>query len=176
MRRTLILLVLLAACDREERDFQVAPQLSETRLPATMTDLYPGGVPPVSQLKAPYDDNAWAINEGKRLYNWFNCVGCHAHGGGSIGPPLMDEEWIYGSSPEQLYATIVQGRPNGMPAFGARLTTDDVWKLVSYVRAISGLQNKDVRPTRNDEMWYMPSEQRKKPENPRSAVPPRSYD
>ena len=41
-------------------------------------------------------------------------------GGGGIGPPLMDDRWIYGSAPENIYASIVQGRPNGMPAWGGR--------------------------------------------------------
>ena len=35
-----------------------------------------------------------------------------------MGPPLMDDKWIYGYEPEQVFATIVEGRPNGMPAFG----------------------------------------------------------
>ena len=39
------------------------------------------------------------IAEGQRLYNAFNCVGCHAHGGGAIGPALMDDLWIHGSDP-----------------------------------------------------------------------------
>ena len=30
----------------------------------------------------------------------------------------MDDKWIYGYEPEQIFATISQGRPNGMPAFG----------------------------------------------------------
>ena len=37
--------------------------------------------------------------QGKRLFSWYNCIGCHANGGGGIGPPLMDDEWIYGSRP-----------------------------------------------------------------------------
>ena len=28
----------------------------------------------------------------------------------------MDDKWIYGSRPEQIYSDIVQGRPNGMPS------------------------------------------------------------
>ena len=37
---------------------------------------------------------AWHVSEGKRLYDGFNCTGCHAYGGGDIGPPLMDDQWI----------------------------------------------------------------------------------
>jgi len=57
----------------------------------------------------PYENNAYNLSEGKRLYQWFNCVGCHAHGGGDSGPPLMDNQWRYGGEIEQIYATIQQG-------------------------------------------------------------------
>ena len=67
-----------------------------------------------------YEENAFALSEGKRLYSAFNCVGCHAHGGGGMGPALIDDKWIYGHEPGQIFATIVEGRPNGMPSFGAQ--------------------------------------------------------
>ena len=51
--------------------------------------------------RGPYDGNAYAVSEGKRLYNQFNCSGCHFQGGGGIGPPLMDADWIYGSAPAE---------------------------------------------------------------------------
>ena len=44
-------------------------------------------------------DNAYAMNEGKRLFNSYNYSGCHAHGRGAIGPALMDDRWIYGAAP-----------------------------------------------------------------------------
>ena len=61
--------------------------------------LQPG--PPTRHVavRGPYEGNAYAVSEGKRLYNQFNCSGCHFQGGGGIGPPLMDAEWIYGSAP-----------------------------------------------------------------------------
>ena len=44
-----------------------------------------------------------------------NCAGCHFNGGGGMGPPLMDNIWIYGDSIENIGASIREGRPNGMP-------------------------------------------------------------
>ena len=64
-----------------------------------------------------------------------NCTGCHANGGGGIGPPLMDAEWRYGSAPGDIYRSIVEGRPNGMPAFGKRLTEDEIWQLHAFVKS-----------------------------------------
>src|ERR1044071_3848683 len=51
------------------------------------------------------ETNAYAIAEGKRLYTQLNCVGCHANGGGGMGPPLMDDKWIYGSAPANKIGT-----------------------------------------------------------------------
>ena len=62
--------------------------------------------------------------EGQRLYRWYNCAGCHANGGGGMGPPLMDDKWIYGSEPENIVATILEGRPNGMPSFRGKVPDD----------------------------------------------------
>jgi cytochrome c oxidase cbb3-type subunit III len=43
---------------------------------------------------AEYYDNADAVNTGKRLYQQYNCSGCHSNGGGGMGPSLMDNVWI----------------------------------------------------------------------------------
>jgi cytochrome c oxidase cbb3-type subunit III len=86
----------------------------------------------------PYEGNADAVAEGRQLFHKMHCVECHApEGGGGMGPPLSDQVWIYGGEPAQIYLTILQGRPNGMPAFGAALPPDAIWKLVSYVRTLS---------------------------------------
>src|SRR4051812_6718377 len=90
-----------ASCKREERGFRVnPPAVSASYLPAT-TDFQAGGPTTMPSIKNDYEENAYALGEGKRLYQAFNCVGCHFHGGGGIGPPLMDDQWIYGSQPEQ---------------------------------------------------------------------------
>jgi cytochrome c oxidase cbb3-type subunit 3 len=76
-----------------------------------------------------------------------------------MGPPLMDDKWIYGSAPEDIFETIVQGRPNGMPAFGNKIVSDQVWQIVAYVRSMSGLLRKDVAPGRSDDMYVRSQEQ-----------------
>src|SRR5215203_5341643 len=89
-----------------------------------------------------------------------NCVGCHAHGGGGMGPPLIDSRWIYGSEPENIFATIMQGRPNGMPAFRGRIPQQQVWQIVAYVRSIGGLTPADARSQRDDDLFYKKPEAR----------------
>lgn len=117
-------------------------------------------------LQKIYADNAWAMAEGKRLYVWFNCNGCHGHGGGGMGPPLMDSTWIYGHELEDIFATIVQGRPNGMPSFKDRIPEYMVWQLAAYVRSISGIARKDAAPARSDHIQVKPPENTKDPANP----------
>jgi cytochrome c oxidase cbb3-type subunit 3 len=175
MRVELALLVsavlALAGCEREERHFQAERQNTGPNESALRQSLNQPGLPLTGHVKPPaenismYDDNAYAVNEGKRLYRWYNCNGCHANGGGSYGPPLMDSEWRYGSDPASIFSTIMQGRPNGMPSFGGHIPEDQVWKIVAYVRSMGGGVRTDVAPSRSDSMY--PG----KPENFRSPQP-----
>ena len=99
-----------------------------------------------------YEGNAFHMSEGKRLFRWFNCTGCHANGGGGSGPALMDDKWIYGGEIDEIYLTIVQGRPNGMPAFGGKIPSQQIWQLAAYVRSMGGHGPKSARPGRDDHM------------------------
>jgi cytochrome c oxidase cbb3-type subunit III len=166
-----VLLTLpLLGCEREARRFTSIAPASGRPEPSRPTPLQAGSEGgaageskqismPMKNDRGPYDENAWGVAEGKRLYQWFNCVGCHANGGGGMGPPLMDAHWIYGSTPHDIHESIVAGRPNGMPAFGGRLADQQVWQLVAYVQALGRELRKDVRPGRNDSMSVRPSEQ-----------------
>jgi cytochrome c oxidase cbb3-type subunit 3 len=154
-----------AACKREARPLRVEPPQANRVQAVTTTDLHPGGTAPPARVPSDYDENAYALNQGKQLFSQMNCVGCHAHGGGGMGPALMDSVWIYGSAPEQIFATIVEGRPNGMPAFRGRLTDNQVWQLAAYVRSLSGLAAWTAAPGRADQMY--PG----KPENSQVRAP-----
>jgi cytochrome c oxidase cbb3-type subunit 3 len=120
-------------------------------------------------MESPYEENAWGMGEGKRLYQNYNCSGCHAMGGGGIGPALMDDKWIYGFTGEQIYSTIVQGRPNGMPAFGGRIPNDQIWQIVAYVQSLSGLTPQDAASSRDDDMSAKKPEARKERETPKQT-------
>jgi cytochrome c oxidase cbb3-type subunit III len=160
----LVAVTLLISCEREQRRFsEVTPAANAIR----QTELQPGAPQPEATVAGLYEDNAWAVSEGKRVYEWFNCVGCHAHGGGGMGPALMDDKWIYGSSPQNIFNTIVEGRPNGMPSFRGKLTNQQLWQLVAYVRSLSGQLPKDISPSRDDNMNFKAPEQKKEKEQPK---------
>jgi cytochrome c oxidase cbb3-type subunit III len=156
----LLLAVCVGGCSREERRFTDSFPSDSGPLAITQSDLRPGGREALySGGKSPYDYNAQAISQGKELFDSFNCSGCHAHGGGAIGPALMDDKWIYGSAAENIYATIMEGRPNGMPSFRGRIPPQQVWQLVAYVRSMSGQVSKDAAPSRSDHLFMKKSEQ-----------------
>ena len=150
----------LSACKREVRDLRPAPSASEVINTTQVSGINPGAneLQPPSPPKI-YEESAYATSEGKRLFNQYNCVGCHANGGGGIGPPLMDNNWIYGSEPSNIFTTIMQGRPNGMPSFRNRIPEYQAWQITAYVRSMSGLLPKDVAPARNDRLYVRPPEQ-----------------
>jgi len=146
--------VALTACNREERHSRSKPIGETVAAGASPQTIIPGGGAPgpLDPRAALYDNNAPAISEGQQLFNQMNCVGCHAHGGGAIGPALMDDEWRYGSRIDQIATTIAEGRPNGMPSWRGKLTDDQIWKIAAYVRTLSGLPSKDAVGSRSEGM------------------------
>src|SRR3954468_11796260 len=140
----LLSMALAAACKREERTFHVSPQAASVPETVMLSELHPAQVGSNAPVKSGYEQTAQSLSEGKTLFQKMNCVGCHAHGGGGMGPALIDDKWIYGSDPDQVYATILQGRPNGMPSFAGKLPEQQVWKVAAYVRSLGGLTSKDA--------------------------------
>ena len=153
-----------AGCKREQRVFDPGSSGSQIANGVAVNEVHAGGSVSIPE-HGPYEESAYAVGEGKRLFSAFNCAGCHNHGGGGIGPALMDAKWIYGSHPEQIYSTIVQGRPNGMPSFAGKIPDYQVWELVAYVRSLSGQLPTDVVPGRFDEIQVKKAEQAKKKEH-----------
>jgi cytochrome c oxidase cbb3-type subunit 3 len=85
----------------------------------------------------PYENDLTVLAEGKRLFAWYNCAGCHGdHGGGGMGPSLRDSTWIYGGEARDIFASVAEGRANGMPAWGTKLPRDEMWQIVSYIRSM----------------------------------------
>jgi cytochrome c oxidase cbb3-type subunit 3 len=106
-------------------------------LDVPINTIVPGAISVNPKIKIPGGDPA-AAQRGMKAFSAFNCVGCHmGNGGGGMGPALSNRAFIYGSEPANIYLTIVQGRPRGMPAWGAVLPDAIVWDLVAYIKGIS---------------------------------------
>jgi cytochrome c oxidase cbb3-type subunit 3 len=130
--------VVCVSCNREKRISDVTPAVAASVEGARESELQPGVPLPSPDVKNPFEGNYDAMNQGGRLFSQFNCAGCHSPGGGGgIGPPLIDDQWIYGDNPANIYETIIKGRPNGMPSFGGKIPSYQIWQLVTYVRSMS---------------------------------------
>jgi cytochrome c oxidase cbb3-type subunit 3 len=150
------LVIGLIACEREERRLNEKSPPAPTQF-VTQVRLQPGPTLVSDTSEGYFDDNAYGTTEGQILFDQMNCSGCHANGGGGMGPPLMDDEWLYGSLPTQIFASIAEGRANGMPSWKYRLTNQQIWQLVAYVRSLSGMTPKSARPGRSDHMTVKPA-------------------
>lgn len=84
----------------------------------------------------PYTGDEEKIAEGRRLYLKWNCYGCHGTmGGGGMGKPLNDAEWQYGGDDASVFKSIKDGTPGGMPVYAERLSEDETWKVIAYMRS-----------------------------------------
>lgn len=111
---------------------------AEILLRTPVSGLHPGGINPVPKITNPAIGNPVAIQRGMQYFTAFNCVGCHAaNGGGGMGPALSNRYFKFGASPANIFLTIMQGRPQGMPSWGAMLPTEVIWDLVAYIEQIS---------------------------------------
>lgn len=117
---------------------------STPRIVAHVENIRPGQTAPRGiTLKNPYAGDKAAIATGAKLFISYNCLDCHgADGSGAMGPSLADGRWHFGGEDSELFESIYQGRPDGMPAWGSTIAPDQIWMLVSYVKSLNG--GKDV--------------------------------
>ena len=133
-----LIALLLAGCNRGAQPALPADQPSRPILIESALDPGVGySLVTTDPRAAAFYNNAEAVNTGKRLFQQYNCSGCHSNGGGGMGPDLMDDVWIYGSRLEQIHQTLVEGRPNGMPSWGNKVPDQQLWQLAVYVRSMS---------------------------------------
>ncbi|MGE3958377.1 MAG: c-type cytochrome [Vicinamibacterales bacterium] len=112
---------------------------TSTSAPAIRTPVgpVPGPLENPPRMTNPLGRAPAALTEGRTLFVRMNCSGCHGgHAGGGMGPSLRDVDWIYGSTDAQIFSSIAEGRAHGMPAWGTRLQSDQLWRLVAYIRAL----------------------------------------
>ena len=103
---------------------QLAGPLSgQTTAPASNAD-----------VRNPFAGDPNAVRQGAVLFRQ-ECVFCHgvAARGGVRGPDLTTGAWSHGGSDAELRRTISGGVPGtAMPA--NRLTDDEIWAIVTYLR------------------------------------------
>jgi len=115
------------------------PEANSGPKKVAVSGLFPGGgaPPQPDPIGKQFEGNAQAIAAGKQIFNEMNCTGCHFNGGGGMGPALMSGNWRYGGQIDQIYESIAQGRPNGMPSWQGALDPTSMWNLAAYVKSLA---------------------------------------
>jgi cbb3-type cytochrome oxidase cytochrome c subunit len=136
--------------------------------------------PNLSQIDRSYwlSGNPLPVTEGNLLRGkeifLERCVGCHGPNGDGKGPGAKfmapppadftsaDDACCGGDTgPGDFYYRILRGWPGtGMENFGERLSVDDIWRVVLFVKTIpNGTLKKDVVPEPKDYIVWQPSKE-----------------
>jgi len=130
-------LLSAVGCDRQQGDTAG----SAAALPPVTVDAVgpqPGPDQMLLRTANPFGDDLAAAVEGRHLFRWYNCEGCHGgRAGGGMGPSLRDSRWLYGAADQEIYNSISHGRANGMPAWGTKIPPAQIWLLVSYIQSLN---------------------------------------
>lgn len=94
-------------------------------------------------LKNPVTATPESVAAGEKLFTQY-CAECHGdegrgdgmEGDGMDPPPanLTDRQWKHGSTDGEIFAVVRDGTRDGMKAFKKKLTPDQIWNIVNYVR------------------------------------------
>lgn len=131
--------LLLCGC-REQTDVPATAKGATTPIVIARHDdrIFAGDIaPPAERFVNPAAQSAKAADEGARLFTGMNCDGCHGGGAvGAVGPSLTDGRWRYGGGDADIFRSIAEGRPKGMPSFAGVLTPPMIWRLVAYIKSL----------------------------------------
>jgi cytochrome c oxidase cbb3-type subunit 3 len=131
--RPVVLALAVAAACRAGRDGAASPSARHDGR------IFAGGVAPPAGvvLQNPFQRDSASVAEGEKTFSAMNCDGCHGGGGvGWVGPSLSDGRWRYGGTDGDIFQSIYDGQPRGMPAYGGLLQPGAIWKLVIYLRSL----------------------------------------
>jgi cytochrome c oxidase cbb3-type subunit III len=81
-----------------------------------------------------FADNAEWVARGRAIYLQ-NCAACHLVDlSGSVGPSLVDGEWVHGGNPTDIFNVITNGViDKGMQAWGNQLGPKRIAETVAYI-------------------------------------------
>lgn len=111
----------------------------------------------LEDIRADHDLQRFAVNAGAAVFR-AQCSQCHGTGGAGVQasgfPNLLDDEWLWGGTIEDIHQTVLYGirnldhadtRWSEMPAFGRdeMLSAEEIDQVVEHVLALSR-QDHDV--------------------------------
>ncbi len=96
----------------------------------------------VDETTATLMKDAGDLSKGKALFET-NCVTCHnSKGEGNIGPNLTDKNWIYGFDIKDVFKTLKNGTPNGMPEHNSKFNPVQLQQVASFVLSLPDTKGK----------------------------------
>ncbi len=106
---------------------------------------------------SPFHGDPPSIGVGKASFR-LRCSICHGiHAEGGRGPALNRGEFAAGDTDLAIYRVIAEGIPGTeMPAFGARSTEDNIWRMVAYLRTFEPAagEKPDGNVARGEEVFW----------------------
>jgi mono/diheme cytochrome c family protein len=114
---------------------------------ATAAAQGPNGSAEARKMKNPVASNATSVAAGKTAYQKY-CRFCHGAEGLGDGPSapkgskpsnLTDREWTRGSTDGEIFVVLRDGAGPKfeMKGFKGRMTDEDMWYVVNYIRSIA---------------------------------------
>lgn len=90
------------------------------------------------------------VDAGRVTFNT-TCASCHTEKlTGAIGPNLVDQLWIHGGHPIEVYNTVTQGvLVKGMPAWGPVLGPKKISEAVAYILS----HHTEGEPVEKQDAW-----------------------
>ena len=130
--------------------YKMPRQPAEGAVPVTGIEVVPPAIPQneaaLNRLRNPVQQTAASIERGRDRYEIY-CSLCHGEGGAGDGPvapalanavrDLTDQRQV-ARSDGWIYATIKNGFGALMPEYGSKMSPEDRWHVVNYVRVLQG--------------------------------------
>ena len=102
----------------------------------------PAPSPTAASADLPTDRELWRLSRdlavveaGRAAFSSSSCRTCHGfYLTGGAAPNLMDQGWLHGGTPREVFGTITRGVPSkGMPTWGVVLGPKVITTLVAYI-------------------------------------------
>ncbi|WP_299694025.1 cytochrome-c oxidase, cbb3-type subunit III [uncultured Tateyamaria sp.] len=107
----------------------------------------------------------YATSAGGAVFRTW-CAQCHGSGGAGVQasgyPNLLDDDWLWGGTIEDIHLTIAHGirneedldsRYSEMPAFGEILEEEEIVSVVQYVKSLSGTPDDAAQAAAGEEVY-----------------------
>ncbi|MEM7632661.1 MAG: cytochrome-c oxidase, cbb3-type subunit III [Pseudomonadota bacterium] len=107
----------------------------------------------------------YATSSGAAVFRTW-CAQCHGSGGAGVQasgyPNLLDDDWLWGGTIEDIHLTIAHGirneedldsRYSQMPAYGEIFEEEEILSVVQYVKSLSGTPDDATLAAAGEELF-----------------------